>query len=94
MQMPNTGTFPTISCTVFTAYGTADGSPGPLLKRTPSGFKLSTSEAGQLAGTTVILHPYDARRLKMLCLTPKSYATTYIIENPEVVRYKIFIDYI
>mmetsp|Transcript_4344 Transcript_4344/g.17331 ORF Transcript_4344/g.17331 Transcript_4344/m.17331 type:complete len:217 (+) Transcript_4344:90-740(+) len=72
MQMPNTGTTPRISSAFFTAYGTADGSPGPLLNKMPSGFMASTSDAGVFAGTTVSLHPKLASRRMMLCLIPKS----------------------
>lgn len=45
---------------------------GPLEKKTPSGFILSTSDAGQLAGTTVMRQPKDARRRRILYLMPKS----------------------
>jgi hypothetical protein len=47
---------------LVTAYGAADGSPGPLLNRIPSGDMASTSAAGMLAGTTVMRHPNDARQ--------------------------------
>lgn len=35
-----------------------------------------TSSAAYVEGTTVILHPNEARRLRMFCFTPKSNATT------------------
>jgi hypothetical protein len=38
MQMPNTGTLPRIALAFCTAYGTAEGSPGPFENKTPSGF--------------------------------------------------------
>ena len=49
---------------------------GPLLRKMPSELMARALSAGKLAGTTVTLHPYEARRLRMLCLQPKSYATT------------------
>ena len=39
------GTLPSSSSMVSTAYGTASGSPGPLLKNTPSGSRASISAA-------------------------------------------------
>ena len=49
----------------------------------PSGFMSSTFCAGHAAGTTVTLHPADVRRRRMLCLMPKSYATTCAVSQPQ-----------
>jgi len=49
---------------------------GPLDRKMPSGFMASTSSAACAAGTTVTRHPADVSRRRMLCLMPKSYATT------------------
>lgn len=57
MQIPKTGTSPRMALALSTAQGAAEGSPGPLLKKTPSGFIAITSEAGVFAGTTVTLQP-------------------------------------
>ena len=46
--------------------------PGPFDKKTPSGFKASTSSGGVCAGTTVTLHPSPRSLRRMFCLIPKS----------------------
>ena len=42
--------------------GKTDGSPGPLERKTPSGFKAKTSSAVVAAGTTVTEKPFCRRR--------------------------------
>src|SRR5260370_27145593 len=59
-----------------TAYVQGSGSPVPLDRNTPSGFKASTSYAVVCAGTTVTVEPYPRSLRRMFCLMPKSYATT------------------
>src|SRR5438552_4069479 len=50
--MPNVGISDlTSSRTLLTAYGSAAGSPGPLLRKIPSGSIASSSRAGAAAGS-------------------------------------------
>src|SRR5918995_4359036 len=73
--MPNVGTPLSTSAFAFaTAYGSAAGSPGPLLRNTPSGFMASSSDAGVVAGNTRTSHPYAVKRRRMFHFIPKSYA--------------------
>ena len=51
-------------------FPVAFGSPGPLLRKTPSGFKLRISCDLIFAGTTVTLHPKEAKFLKILSFAP------------------------
>ena len=51
-------------------FPVAFGSPGPLLKKTPSGFNLIISFEFTVAGTTLILQPREARFLNILSLAP------------------------
>ena len=54
-----------------TAYlPVAAGSPGPLDRKTPSGFIARMSSADVVAGTTVILQPSPASSRRMLRLMP------------------------
>ncbi len=53
----------------------------PLLRQIPSGSSSMTFSAGYAAGTTVSLHPWDASWRRMLCLMPKSWATTCSDQN-------------
>ena len=48
------------------------GSPGPLERKTPSGFMASTSSTGVCAGTTVTRMPRSTSMRRMLVFTPKS----------------------
>ncbi len=57
------------------AYATAAGSPGPLLRNTPSGRRASPSPAGVDPGTTSTVAISDSSR-RIDDLMPKSYATT------------------
>ena len=60
------------AATADTAYGSADGSPGPLESSTPSGCNASVSFADVVAGTTLTRQPREASRRMMLRFTPKS----------------------
>jgi hypothetical protein len=46
------------------------GSPGPLDKKTPSGFKASISLDEIIEGTTITLQPSSEKFLKILVLIP------------------------
>src|SRR6266511_1152135 len=52
-QIPNTGTLPRRPATVSRAPTTAAGSPGPFVRKTPSGRSASVSAAVVCDGTTV-----------------------------------------
>ena len=55
---------------------TSSGSPGPLERKIPSGFMLSTSAGAVFHGTTVTLQPLALRERMILSLMPQSTATT------------------
>src|SRR5512143_3509354 len=74
--MPKIGFLPSNSRIVRVAYVAAAGSPGPFERKIPSGFNASASDADVVAGTTVTSKPAPTRQRRMLCLMPKSYATT------------------
>src|SRR4030095_1100610 len=74
--MPKIGTRPRSPRTDSIRYGTPSGSPGPLERKTPSGFRARTSAAGVDAGTTVTSHAAARSWRRMLSLIPQSYATT------------------
>lgn len=78
-QIPKVGMPLSITARIVgTAYSpVAAGSPGPLERKTPSGWWASTSSAVAVAGSTVTLQPWSARRRRMLRFTPKSMATTW-----------------
>jgi len=67
-------TSPWIASTHSTAqhsmHSNVSSRTGPLEKNTPSGFIFSTSDAGQVAGTTVMRQPKEARRRRMFFLMP------------------------
>ena len=70
--MPKVGIFSSSTLRITgTAYSpVAAGSPGPLDRKTPSGFRASMSSAVAVAGTTVTLQPARASRRRMLRFTP------------------------
>jgi hypothetical protein len=70
--MPKVGVPDAITCWITgTAYlPVAAGSPGPLLRNTPSGFIARMSSAEVVAGTTVTLQPSPAKSRRMLRLMP------------------------
>ena len=74
-QMPNMGTFPIRAATSRWMSVSVAGSPGPLERKTPSGFMPSTSSAVVWAGTTVTRKPFSLSWRRMLYLMPKSKAT-------------------
>ena len=82
-QMPNTGTpasrTPRIAST---AYVAAAGSPGPLLKNTPSGEAARICSAVAVAGTTRTSQPRAARFRGVDALIPRSTATTRYLAGP------------
>ena len=71
--MPKSGIFlAMISRVALMAYVQGAGSPGPLERKTPSGFMASTSSTGVCAGTTVTRMPRSTSMRRMLVFTPKS----------------------
>ena len=82
--MPNTGTpassTPRIAAT---AYPAAAGSPGPLLKNTPSGSVARISPAVTVAGSTRTSMPRMAMFRGVAALMPRSTAATrYLVAVP------------
>ena len=82
-QMPKTGrpasSTPRIAST---AYVAAAGSPGPLLKNTPSGSAARIWSALTVAGTTSTSQPRAARWRGVEALMPRSTATTRYLGRP------------
>src|SRR2546421_2952711 len=71
--MPNTGTpAPSTPRIASTAYPAAAGSPGPLLKNTPSGEAARMSVALLVAGSTRTSQPRAARFRGVDALMPRS----------------------
>ena len=70
--MPKTGTLPRSAATVSRAPTTAAGSPGPLVRKMPSGWSASASAAVVRLGTTVIRHPDSASSRSMARFRPQS----------------------
>ena len=75
-QMPKIGTLSSRPRMVSMAYVTAAGSPGPLLRNTPSGSSARISSADVVAGTTCGSRPNVTSERRMFRLIPKSIATT------------------
>src|ERR1700683_5583407 len=65
-----------------TAYVAAAGSPGPLLKNTPSGEAARMPAALVVAGTTSTSQPRAARWRGVDALMPRSTATTRYLAGP------------
>ena len=65
-----------------TAYVAAAGSPGPLLKNTPSGEAARICSAVAVAGTTRTSQPREARFRGVDALIPRSTATTRYLAAP------------
>ena len=65
-----------------TAYVAAAGSPGPLLKNTPSGEAARICSAVAMAGTTRTSQPRAARFRGVDALIPRSTATTRYLAGP------------
>src|SRR6266702_2681117 len=81
--MPNTGTpAPSTPRIASTAYPAAAGSPGPLLKTTPSGEAARMSAALLVAGSTRTSHPRAARLRGVDALMPRSTAATRNLACP------------
>src|SRR5580693_96488 len=81
--MPNTGTPASRTPHMAsTAYVAAAGSPGPLLKNTPSGEAARICSAVAVAGTTRTSEPRAARFRGVDALIPRSTATTRYLAGP------------
>src|SRR5699024_6993404 len=77
-QIPTSGVPASrIPRTAATGVSAVDGSPGPLLKKTPSGRCARISFAVAAAGSTVTLQPRSARRRDVVDVMPRSTATTW-----------------
>src|SRR5699024_12718819 len=63
--------------TAGTGVSAVDGSPGPLLKKTPSGRCARISFAVAAAGSTVTLQPRSARRRDVVDVMPRYTATKW-----------------
>ena len=57
---------------VISSTGTAAGSPGPLVRNTPSGLSARVSAAVVRLGTTVMRQPWSASRRSMARFSPQS----------------------
>ncbi len=68
--MPNIGFFSTSACKVGYKYANAAGSPGPLLRKIPSGSCARISPGVAVAGMTITLQPAFSSSRKMLYLIP------------------------
>ena len=76
IQIPQIGYLPINCLTVSTVPGASSGSPGPFERNTRSGFASSITEAGMLAGNTVILQPLFNKSRIIPCFAPISMKAT------------------
>ena len=65
-----------------TAWSAVAGSPGPLLKKTPSAPTASSSSTVDVAGRTCTSMPRSAIRCGVIALMPRSTAATVNRRSP------------